>query len=243
MDYLGRSALASSFNPDLISTDLIPSIDNFYNVGIPTKRWAHVYTPAVKGLDEPVDGTDAANKDYVDNGKLWCYAVWTNYTGTTFSASSQPVTIPPSAFSAPMFFLYTPLTVADAYQATNDPSRVIFTDPTGPGFLNIFIEKAGTYKVSLTSSIKFYGAASAFFAIFGLYKNLKLVPQSLSNRVPVPNADSLPQPFSMSCIVKQSIDFRTSYEFAFVLQNYVPLPISTIVNIAHADFNFTIEQI
>ena len=242
MDYLGRSAL-DTFNPDAFTGDLVPSLDNVYNLGAPGKRWKNVYTTAVHGLTTPIAADDAANKDYVDNGKLWCYAVWTNYTGTTFIATSQPVTIPPSAFSAPMFFLYTPLTVADAYQATNDPSRVLFTDPTGPGFLNIFIEKAGTYKVSLASSIKYYGAASAFFAIFAVYRNLILMPQSYSNRIPVPNADSLPQPFSMSCIITQATDYRTSYEFAFVLQNYAPLPISTTVNIAHADFNFTIEQI
>lgn len=48
-------------------TDLVPTLDSTYDLGSSTLKWDNLYVNTVTGLTTPVNPTDAATKDYVDN--------------------------------------------------------------------------------------------------------------------------------------------------------------------------------
>jgi sugar lactone lactonase YvrE len=48
-------------------TDILPDTTATYDLGSPSKTWVDVYAANIKGLDAPVNDTDAARKKYVDD--------------------------------------------------------------------------------------------------------------------------------------------------------------------------------
>ena len=48
-------------------TDILPDTTATYDLGSPSKTWVDVYASNIKGLDAPINDTDAARKKYVDD--------------------------------------------------------------------------------------------------------------------------------------------------------------------------------
>lgn len=239
MNYLGESAL-TTINLDNITGDLIPSQDNTYVIGIPTKRWKEIWTPAIHGLSDPVIGSDAANKNYVD--RLTGFATWTNQTDG-YVAGSPSFTLPNSTASTPLGFLYTPTNTANSYQIISNPYYMFISCIAG-NFMGVTISKPGSYRFTLITQIVGYNPSVPCLATFNLYQNGVSLPACYSVPVLLPNASSaLPQSFTFDCVVQKTTTTPDIYQYYFTVKNVVPPGIGQTINVGHGAFSLMVQQL
>lgn len=239
MNYLGESAL-TIFNPDNITGDLIPSQDNTYVIGVPSKRWKEVWTPAVHGLSPPLIGSDAANKDYVD--RLFGYATWTNQTDG-YVAVSPNFTLPNATASTPLGFLYTPTNTANSYQTISNPFYMFISCIAG-NFMGVTISKPGSYRFTLITQIVGYSPTVPCLATFNLYENGVSLPACFSTPVLLPNASTtLPEPFTFDCVITKTTSTPDIYQYYFTVKNVVPPGIAQTIAVGHSAYSLVVQQL
>lgn len=244
MDYLGRSALASSVNLQNISEDLIPSLDDTYNIGDGTHRWHTAFintlqTNTIHGLSDPILQTDGANKNYVDSAKGKGFAIWTNVSDGWVSVSPN-ITVPIGvAWSTPTAFLYTPTSTANSYQIQY-PLGVSFSC-VAPNAMQISFQKSGLFKFTLNTNVVVY-SGTTYQARFYLQRNGSTVDQSYGNPVaPLPlNTAAPPFAFTQSCVCQ--CNYGDIFQYVVQISNIASVPISQVTNIGHAGFQLSVEQ-